>query len=261
MSARERLARAGRTAGAAVRRAAGARPRWRRMRVLEWNVKVGRSFAREIRPQLDAWLAEHRPHAVTLIECYGIADDLAAYYGPRGWKVIYDHTDHPEARDVVLMVRARRRPTRLPQIRHRLPWMGPVHDRPREGRSFPGALTPFAGWLVALYGIHKVPDPATNSATVSAESDVIRRGLSGVLPDTILRMPGDWNSAGRRLAEFAASIGADVTVGDGVDAELHSAPDAARMTVTSRVLGRGGSDHFAVLFTARIRRRARKAKP
>lgn len=260
MSPRERLARAGRTAAAAVRRATGARPRWRRMRVLEWNVKVGRPFG-QVRGQLDAWLAEHRPHAVALIECYGIADDLAAYYGPRGWTVIYDHTSHKEARDVVLLVRSRRRPTRLPQIRHTLPWRGPVHDWDRAGRSFPGALIPFAGWLVDLYGIHRLPDPNTNSASFAAEGDVIRRAVSdGATPSTILRMPGDWNSAGHRLADFAASIGADVTTGHGVDAELHSAPNEARMTVTSRVLGRGGSDHFAVLFTARIRRRARKAR-
>ncbi|GAA4120429.1 hypothetical protein GCM10022215_24040 [Nocardioides fonticola] len=247
MSVRERVAGAGERVVARVRRP--------RLRILTWNVKTGRPLA-QVRGPLDAWIRDHRPHVVVLQECYTIARGLRAVYEPLGWQVIHDPSNHPEADDVVILVRARRRIVRRGWIQHLFPWVGPVHDLQRKGRSFPWVEFDFAGHRIHLVGLHRIPVPGRNAPSFEDETQLLVDAEASIPAGRVRVWIGDMNIRALELLRFARQLGGTAHPGAGYDAAITD-PD---VDVEMTELDRGGSDHRAVLATLRLPRQ-RKARP
>ncbi|GAA4127983.1 hypothetical protein GCM10022215_39010 [Nocardioides fonticola] len=217
--------------------------------VLSWNIKVGRPFP-AVRDRLQAWLAEHGPDVATLNEVYGHARDIATAFGEE-WRVVYDTTSGaPEAHDVVVLVR--RGPdldvTERGFLRHDLPWRGPER-RDRHGRVFPYVGLDHGGRAYLLIAVHRVPMPRVNTDSYREESAMLRDFATSRAGrrETYVEL-GDRNQTltqppGASGQEYAAGIGARYVTGAGVDAAVVRDGLATRQR-----LGRGGSDHEAILW-------------
>lgn len=209
-----------------------------RYRLLEWNVKVGRPW-----PQVQDELAARmggRDIGV-LIECYTVADDIARHLS-KTYHVIVDDSDHPEARDVVILVHRRHDITVEKPIRFRDEWDGPKHGLLHHGRVFPGVTVnddPF------IRGIHRVagPNMRSNQAARKAEARLLAADAEGrrrymQVGDTNESLAASWARARRS--------GLKVASGHSVDRVLHTKDIQVARTA---VLDQGHSDHKPVAFT------------
>ena len=101
-----------------------------RMRLVTWNVKVGRRPKRVAR-MVRRIIRRHRPDAILLQEAHGY---IAALRDIRGYELIVAD-GHGEERGNPMLIRDRHA-RRLPAIRCRTAWTGPKAGKHHRGRVF-----------------------------------------------------------------------------------------------------------------------------
>lgn len=196
------------------------------MRVVTWNVKVGRTpiaAAHAVRRVRRAAKADR----LALLEAGGYVGALRLVM-PR-WRV-----QHPEGSDVVLLTRKRDPAPTLQVIAHDYAWTGPHMGIEKTGR---GHLF-VDGWQLFVHRISGGPH-GPNAAAYRRESALIRRTLRG-LPKRLCM--GDQNATVKELAAFWRALGMRlIRTGLKVD---HGAEDGVDTDGGWRLAKRFGSDHY-----------------
>ncbi len=196
------------------------------MRVVTWNVKVGRTpltAAHAVRRVRRAAKADR----IALLEAGGYVRALRLAM-PR-WRV-----QHPEGSDVVLLTRKRDpRPT-VEVIAHDLAWTGPHLDLPKVGR---GHLF-VDGWQLFVHRISGGPD-GPNWQAYKRESALIRKTLHGLKRRLCM---GDQNATATELANWWKAQGMrPIRTGLKVD---HGAEHGCDTDGGWRLAKQYGSDHY-----------------
>ncbi len=202
------------------------------MRVVTWNVKVGRT------PIAAAYAVRRvrraaRADRLALLEAGGYVGALRLVM-PR-WRV-----QHPEDSDVVLVTRRRAPVPHLEVIAHDYAWTGPHMGKPKTGR---GHLL-VDGWQFFVHRISGGPSGGRrglNKAAWGNESALIRETLHGL--DVALCM-GDQNAEAGELDEWWKAQGMrPIRTGRKVDHGAERGCDAEDWSLDRRF----GSDHYPVV--------------
>ena len=210
------------------------------LRVVVWNMKVGRSRAAYVAALL-ALVARSWPHVIVLQEAKRFRGSIPGYRRHAAPPSLREDADNN-----IILVR-----NNLPQRGWAVPVDGPgwVHEKPKPPRTFYAVKV---GW-VTLVSVHRcTKGKSVNKAAWQAEHDTLRT-LAAQVPGAFVPV-GDWNRVAGDTGWLnpgilADQIGAHVVAADEADIDYGLVRGA--LARIKRFRNKGGSDHHPHLLTLR----------